>query len=204
MKLENAGGKIKEVIAKIGQRNLIIIGAVFVIGIAVALNFILFNGGNVSDADGMNLAVDIAELNNIEDGADGETSYTALDNAVQSPDSYFTATTVSRQRARDNSIEILEAVVTNAGTLDEVKDKALGDISQIALDVSREVNVETLILSKGFEQCVAVINGDLANIIVSSDGLLPNEIAQINEIVYEQTGIIPSNVKIIEHSAPQS
>jgi len=202
MKLENAGGKIKEVIVKIGQRNLIIIGAVLVIGIAVALNFILFNGGNTDESGGMNLAVDIAELNNASDNAADENSYAALEKPSETTDSYFAATTVSRQRARDESIEILESVVTNAGTLDEVKDRALNDISQIALDVSREVNVETLILSKGFAQCVAVINGDLANIIVSTDGLLPNEIAQINEIVYEQAGITPSNVKIIEHLLP--
>ena len=61
-----------------------------------------------------------------------------------------------------------------------------------------ESNIETLVLSKGFEKCVAVVNGDSASIIVKSAGLLPSEVAQISEIVYEQTGILPSNLKIIE------
>ena len=64
-----------------------------------------------------------------------------------------------------------------------------------------EAKIETLIISKGFEQCVAVISGDKINIIVKSDGLLASDIATINEIVYSQTGIIPANTVIIEKNA---
>jgi stage III sporulation protein AH len=61
-----------------------------------------------------------------------------------------------------------------------------------------EANIETLIKSKGFEQCVAVINGDAASIVVKSDGLIASQISQINEIVYEQAGISPMNITIIQ------
>ena len=61
-----------------------------------------------------------------------------------------------------------------------------------------EANIESLIVAKGFEECVAVISGDSASIVVKSEGLLASEISQINEIVYEQSGISPVNVKIIE------
>ena len=67
--------------------------------------------------------------------------------------------------------------------------------------MENEAKVETLILSKGFEQCVAVISGDKINIIVKSDGLLASDIATINEIVFSQTGIIPANTVIIEKNA---
>ena len=55
-----------------------------------------------------------------------------------------------------------------------------------------------MIRSKGIEQCVAVINGTTASIVVKAEELLPNKLAQIYEIVYEQTGIIPANVNVIE------
>jgi hypothetical protein len=61
-----------------------------------------------------------------------------------------------------------------------------------------EANIETLIMSKGFEQCVAVINGDAASIVVKSDGLIASQISQINEIVYEQAGISPMKITIIQ------
>jgi len=98
-------------------------------------------------------------------------------------------------------MEVLRTVVDSEEAIEAVKGQALSDITRIALDIEREANIETLITSKGFAQCVAVVNGDSANIIVQSNGLLPNEIAQINEIVYEQAGILPANVNIIEKAA---
>ena len=44
----------------------------------------------------------------------------------------------------------------------------------------------------------AVISGDTARIIVSGSGLTPAQIAQINEIVYEQASITPVNITITE------
>ena len=61
-----------------------------------------------------------------------------------------------------------------------------------------EANIESLVRSKGFEQCVAVVNGGKCSVIVESDGLLQSEVAQISEIVWEQAGIAPENLKIIE------
>ena len=61
-----------------------------------------------------------------------------------------------------------------------------------------ESNIESLIVAKGFEECVAVIRDGSASIVVKSDGLKPAQISQINEIVYDQAGIKPVNVKIIE------
>jgi len=40
----------------------------------------------------------------------------------------------------------------------------------------------------------------MCTIVVMSEGLLPAQLSQINEIVFEQTGIKPVNVKYIEKS----
>ena len=61
-----------------------------------------------------------------------------------------------------------------------------------------ESNIETLVVAKGFAECVAVISGESASVVVKSEGLQAAQIAQINEIVYEQSGILPVNIKIIE------
>ena len=78
------------------------------------------------------------------------------------------------------------------------KTGALLEISELAKAMEAEANIETLVLAKGFEQCVAVINGDTCSVVVNSEGeLLPAQISQINEIVYEQAGIQPTNIRII-------
>ena len=95
-------------------------------------------------------------------------------------------------------MEVLQTVAASSTALEEAKEAALDDISRLALDIEREANIESLVLSKGFEQCVAVISNDNCNVIVKTTGLLPGDVAQISEIVYEQAGIHPDNLKIIE------
>ncbi|MBR2296973.1 MAG: SpoIIIAH-like family protein, partial [Clostridia bacterium] len=65
-------------------------------------------------------------------------------------------------------------------------------------DIDSESKIETLVRAKGFEECIAVISDDTATVIVKTDGLVASEVAQINEIVYEQSGILPTGLKIIE------
>ena len=117
---------------------------------------------------------------------------------VLTAEEYFAETQLSRQRARDEAVEVLSLVVDSDTALQTAKDQAIADIAQIASDIENEANIESILSAKGFSNCLAVINNDTINIIEKSTGLLPNEIAQIKEVVYEQAGISPTDIKIIE------
>ena len=122
----------------------------------------------------------------------------AGDKASAKDDSYFSSTQVSRARARDEALEVLQSVVDSAKSDEAAKTQALADISKIAKDMEAESNIETLIVAKGFEQCVAVISSGTINVVVKADKLTQSDIAIINEIVYEQAGIKPADVKIVQ------
>ena len=122
----------------------------------------------------------------------------AQDGNVEDVDSYFSSIAVDRQRARDEAIEVLQAIVDDASSTEAAKTEASTQISTLASIMQKESNIETLIIAKGFEECVAVISDGSASIVVRSDGLTPAQLAQINEIVYEQASIKPVNVKIIQ------
>ena len=181
--------KFKAVILKVGKRNIVIACSVLLIGAAVLLNWILFsgagNGGNGYDGYDK-------PSGSISDSMDQNGN-----NNTNTDNTYFSATQVSRQRARDEALEVLQSVVDNPESSEAVKTEALAGISAIAEEIQKEANIESLITAKGFEQCVAVLNGDTASIIVSADELQPAQLAQINSIVYEQTGILPSGITII-------
>ena len=169
------------IFSKIGRRNLIIICAVLLLGGAVALNLIFFTGDDKVDYDGAGMT------DAPTDGADGTNA-----------DTYFSSALLSRDQARDEALAVLQTVLSNGDAAEETKNQALSDISRIALEIEREANIESLIRARGFEDCVAVLSGDSASIIVKSDSeLLTGHVAQISEIVYEQSGILPTNVKII-------
>lgn len=168
---------------KIGARNLVIILSVLLIGGAVYANWRLF--GKAKTAETSKPASEITQ--------NGEAG-------TKTPESYFAASQVERRRARDEAIEVLQNVVDNSTTETDAsaKEEAMSGISTIAANIALEANIESLIKAKGFENCVAVINGEKASIVVSSEGLKPNQLSQILEIVYVQASILPENVTITE------
>ena len=174
---------VKDFFARIGRRNLIIIGSVLLVGVAICLNWVLF--ANPSD-DGYKY--------NENAGVAGS----ELEEETNEVLAYFASTQVSRDRARDDALAVLQNVVDSSDTDSATKTQALEDIAVIAGNIEAEANIEAMVMAKGFEQCVAIINDGICTVVVMTEGLLPQQIAQINEIVYEQTGIKPVNVKYIE------
>ena len=186
--IKKPNNKFRAVVLKIGKRNIAIACSVLLIGVAVLLNWILFTGTDAGGYDGYDQpSGNISD--NLTPGDDAQT-----DNSVES---YFSATQISRQKARDEALEVLQAVVDNVDATEAAKTEALADIAAIADEIQKEANIESLITAKGFEDCIAVLNGDSASIIVRADDLQAAQVAQINAIVYEQAGIVPGGVTII-------
>lgn len=115
-----------------------------------------------------------------------------------SDETYFSDAILNRTKARDEAIAVLQTIVDSTDALADTKEQALSDITKIVEEMTVEANIEALIKAKGFSECIAVISGDKANVIVKSDGLLETEVAQIAEIVYSEAGIIPSNITLVE------
>lgn len=193
-KMSAAKDKTVEIAKKVGAKNMIILSAVLVCAVAIGLNFILADNSVPAGEDGYvidpDLYASILEDETENVGVSGEAS--------EEDDGYFDAAVLNRDRARDEAIEVLSTVAQSDTALDDIKNKAEADIAAIAAAIEAESNIEELVKAKGFSECVAVINGDLASVIVRSDGLLPSEVAQITEIVFEQSGILPINLNIIE------
>ena len=115
-----------------------------------------------------------------------------------SADSYFVSAELNRERSREEALETLQVVIDSAETMPDVKDKALDRMISIASEIETEALVEEMIKAKGFEDCLAVMTGDNINVIVKTPGLLSAEVAQITEIVMEETGFTAENIKIVE------
>ena len=113
-------------------------------------------------------------------------------------DNYFTDAIINRTKARDEAISVLQTIVDSGDALADTKEQALSDIAKIVEEMTIEANIEALIKAKGFSECITVISGDKANVIVKTDGLLETEVAQIAEIIYSEAGIVPANITLVE------
>lgn len=111
---------------------------------------------------------------------------------------FFANAIIDRERARGEALEVLVNITEDESAGEEAVAQAFSQMERIANETSWEIDIENLVKAKGFEECVAVINADTANIVVQSDGLTAGQVAQIKEIVYLETEIHPKDVKIIE------
>jgi stage III sporulation protein AH len=200
MSTKNGFDSVKQFFEKVGRRNLAIAGAVTLIVAAVAVNWIVFRGDGGDDGFKYDASAGMSTDygTTLNTGTVGDETAKPTGGESNPTDNYFSTVEVSRQRARDEALEVLNAVVENDQASEEVKAEALAEIQTIAKEMSQESNIESILMSKGFAQCLAVINGDSANIVVKNEGRLQSaQLAQINAVVYEQAGIEPINITIV-------
>lgn len=111
---------------------------------------------------------------------------------------YFQSAAADRKQVREEALAVLEQVAANPDVLPDTKDQALSDIAAIVKEMSIESNIESLIKAKGIDDCMAVLSEGKCTVIVKTDGLLANEVAQILEIVVLEASLSPENITISE------
>ena len=188
-------GKVSAFFSDTRKKNLMIICAAFLVGAAVILNIALFSGKEAAAQK------DDPEKEASTDAPDKEASTDApdKDTDAETSESYFALATLDRQQAREEALEVLQLIVDSTDAEEGEKLQARESISRIAEEIEMEATVETLIKAKGFSDCVAVISNGKANVIVATEEtLLPNQLAQIKEILYTRAEILPVNTTVIE------
>ena len=176
--------KLQKIFSTKLTKSLAVFLVVLLIGAAVYVNYRLFYDpvNSMGYGDG-----------NMENQFGGSTE--TGNNAEE--ENYFTATALNRQQSRDEAIDVLKLVSESNESSEEAKAEATAKISQIAVDIQNENNIETLVKARGFTECVAIISENSVSVIVGAEELQAAEAAQILAIVYDTTGIDPENVSII-------
>ena len=114
---------------------------------------------------------------------------------------YFAAVRLSRQQARDNAVNLLQDAMAYStageGTKDKESAMELEDIVQTALS---EAQIESLIIAKGYTDCVAYMSGEGISVAVSSPdgGLQQNDVAVIADIVMNQSPYTLDDIRVVE------
>ncbi len=180
------------------KKPIIIFAAAVIIGTAVYTDYISGVTDSASLSDYLYTKDETADSSKILGEAKLVDSPVDNQLAEENPDSYFNVAVINRERSRDEALQTLQVVVDSSETMPDVKDKALTEMMQIASDIETEANVEQMIKAKGFEDCIAIISGENINVIVKSPGLLTAEVAQITEIVKNETGFEAKNIRIVE------
>ena len=207
-KFERLKEKVKNIEWKklIGTKAFITVGCVMLVCAAVLVSSLLKPVENdVVGKDegnrilGNSVLVDSSLATEVEDTIEEDTEVNADVNAnPETADDFFAMAIINRTQVRDSALEVLREIAESPDSLPDAKEDALASIAEIAEDMSFEANIETLVKAKGISDCVAVISGDNCSVIVSKSDLLPDELTQITDIVYELTGIPVANITVVE------
>lgn len=111
---------------------------------------------------------------------------------------YFAAVRLSRQEARDSAVSLLqEAMAYNNDAQTTETNAKLEAIVQEALC---EAQIESLIIAKGYTDCVAYISKEGISVAVASPegGLVQSDVAVIADIVMTQSDFEMEDIRVVE------
>ena len=111
---------------------------------------------------------------------------------------YFAAVRLSRQQARDSAVNLLqEAMAYSDETKADESAMQLEDIVQTSLS---EAQIESLVIAKGYTDCVAYMSGDGISVAVAAPegGLQQADVAVIADIIMTQSDYGLSDIRVVE------
>ena len=114
-------------------------------------------------------------------------------------DDYYAETKLQRNQMYAELIKNYENLINNSNLSEVQKSIATEEITKINNIKNAIMICENLILSKGFEECVILINEESVNIVVRvKDGLNQEKVSQIQNIISRELSVEIENIHISE------
>ena len=182
---------------KVWKKNLVAAAVLVTVCAGIYVNWLYTEKGSVASLsdtldyekvmseDGLMLTEDVAAIT-----AGEEVNTTATD--------YFAAVRLSRQQARDNAFNMLQEAMTYSET-DKAAESAL-DLEDIVQTALSEAQIESLIIAKGYRDCVAYMTSEGISVAVSSPtgGLQSADVAVIADVVMSQSDYGLKDIRVVE------
>lgn len=111
---------------------------------------------------------------------------------------YFVEYRLSRDKLRAGMVDRLDEIVTNSQTTVEVRTKAQEEIINIGNISEKELQIEGLVKSKGFEEALVFLTDDDVKVVVSITELTEQDVVKILDIVKSETTFDANNIKIMK------
>lgn len=123
------------------------------------------------------------------------TQSAGADSAVTYSD-YFVASRADRESSRSETVMYYETIIGSEATSAEAKASAEAELAALVSGMDTEQRLETLIKALGFSECLVTVGKENVNVIIKSDALTDQEVAQVLEVVSSETGKTVENVRI--------
>jgi stage III sporulation protein AH len=114
---------------------------------------------------------------------------------------YFAEVRLSRQESRDSAVSTLQEVMSyETGADESAVTSAETALEQVVATALAEAQIESLLVAKGYSDCVAYMTDSGISIAVAApeEGLNAESVAQIADIVTSQSDYELADIRVIE------
>ena len=124
----------------------------------------------------------------------------AGEDTISTATDYFAAVRLSRQQARDNAVNLLQEAMAYSGSEGSKDVESAMELEEIVQTALSEAQIESLIIAKGYTDCVAYMSGEGISVAVSSPegGLQQADVAVIADIVMTQSDYSLDDIRVVE------
>ena len=177
------------------KKNLVATGVLVAVCAGIYVNW-LYSGG--TGTQNLTDTLDAEKVMSEDMLILGDTVVDVGSNQVDTVSDYFAAVRLSRQQARDSAVSLLqEAMSYNDGEADSTTSVQLEQIVQTALC---EAQIESLVIAKGYADCVAYMGESGISVAVAAPegGLQETDVAVIADIVMSQADLDFADIRVVE------
>lgn len=119
------------------------------------------------------------------------------DGTVNTMTDYFAAVRLSRQQARDSALELLQEAMSYT---DGEAGESAAQLEQIVQMALCEAQIESLVIAKGYTDCVAYMTEQGISVAVAAPegGIQQGDVNLIADIVLSQTEYTMEDIRVVE------
>lgn len=114
----------------------------------------------------------------------------------ENKDEYFTKSKLERDTMYSQMIETYEKVLNSTNSLETQKQTATQEIQKINETKNSIMICENLIKTKGFENNIIFVNGESVSVIIGTNEIKQEEVAQIQNIISREMNAQIENIHI--------
>lgn len=111
--------------------------------------------------------------------------------------SYYEESKLQRDTMYSQTLETYKEMLDNSNVSEEQKAIITQEITNLSKEKNAIMVCENLITTKGFSNCVIFVNTDSISVVIESDELKTDEIAQIQNIISREMGAEVEDIHIM-------
>ena len=177
------------------KKNLISAGILVTVCCGIYVNWVTNGGSNTQNLEDTLNSDKIMRDDLLVMGDDYEE---VVGDNTNTTTNYFAAVRLSRQQARDSAVTLLQEAMSYG---DESSNEATtAQLEQIVQTALCEAQIESLVIAKGYADCVAYITDEGISVAVAAPegGIQKADVALIADIVMAQTDFDYTQIRVVE------